>query len=118
MAFPLFTVISAALYMELERRFGSFSFLNITGCWAILFKSLSLGLDRSTISLDVQRLSPMALHKDIPSKRWWGWRESISVWLGRDVQVAGPGAPPVSVITFLLLTVPTMHSIGCDILIK
>ena len=30
----------------------------------------------------------------------------------------GPGVPPVSVITFFLLTVPTMVSIGCDILIK
>lgn len=30
----------------------------------------------------------------------------------------GPGVLPVSVITFFLLTIPTMVSIGCDILIK
>ena len=49
----------------------------------------------------------------------WGWESpSVSVWICGGVHTAGPGAPPVSVITFFLLTIPTMVSIGCDILIK
>lgn len=43
---------------------------------------------------------------------------SLSLWLCGDVRASGPAAPQVSVITSLLLTVPTLLSIGCDILIK
>lgn len=46
------------------------------------------------------------------------WRASSSWCLSKVCKLRGLGAPPVSIITFFLLSVPTMGSIGCDILIK
>lgn len=51
-------------------------------------------------------------------KELGGGGHSLSLWFCGSVRASGPAAPRVSVITSLLLTVPTMLSIGCDILIK
>lgn len=75
------------------------------------------GPDRSSAGLLLPRLARWPhLRACLPVAVGLG--ESISGWMCGGVQTAGPGAPAVSVITFFLLTVPTMVSIGCDILIN
>lgn len=82
-------------------------------------KSLFRSLDRCSVSLAVldEALWPCQ-ENALQWLRSLGAGGSPSLWLCGDVRASGPAAPQVSVITSLLLTVPTMLSIGCDILIK
>lgn len=113
-------VLSVVFYLSFYLSLGH-SFLDDSGdpsgSWRCPLENLSWGLDRSStgvLSLGLE---------------WWlhlrtclraadgAGRVHLCVGLWRCANT-GPGVPPVSVITFFLLTLPTMVSIGCDILIK
>lgn len=80
-------------------------------------QTLSRVLDRSSAGLQFRGLARWPhLRECLPVAVGLG--ESSPEWMCGGVQTAGPGAPAVSVITFFLPTVPTVVSIGCDILIK